>query len=63
VSDFAPVCETFSREHVVADDYAECKVESTDICQRDANCPKVPKTTCSIISKNVTKTFPETKVT
>ena len=56
------VCEEYKRKHVVSDDYADCKVESLDVCEGQANCPKVSKTTCSIITKNVTKEFPENQV-
>ena len=56
------MCEEYKRKHVVSDDYADCKVESLDVCEGQANCPKVSKTTCSIITKNVTKEFPENQV-
>ena len=48
--------------HVVSEDYADCKVESLEVCQRQGDCPKVPRTTCTIITQNVTKEFPESKV-
>jgi len=46
-------------EHVVEDEYADCEVESLEICAQRKNCPKVPKTTCKIRKQNVTREYPE----
>jgi hypothetical protein len=56
------VCETYNRECVVEEDFAECKVETMDICDDQENCPKLPKTKCTIVKKKVTKEFPESQV-
>lgn len=56
------VCETYKTTRVVSDDYADCEVQSLELCERSGKCPKIPKTKCEIVTKNVTKEIPESKV-
>jgi len=62
MTNFFLVCETYKTTRVVSDDYADCEVQSLELCERSGQCPKVPKTTCQIVTKNVTKEIPESKV-
>lgn len=56
------MCESYKTTRVVADDYADCKVKSLELCERTGKCPQVPQTTCKIVTQNVTKEIPESKV-
>jgi len=51
-----------TRQHVVEEDVANCKQEKQEVCLERDGCPTIPKTICSIITKNVTKDFTDTQV-
>ena len=56
------VCETLNYKYRVEDDIADCHVDNQEVCSNDASCPKIPKTSCVITRRNVTREFPEYQV-
>ena len=57
-----PVCETIVRTKDVEEDFANCKQTKVEVCTQRSGCPTVPKLSCQLTKRNVTKSYSDTQV-